>query len=87
MRRVILDLRATEGLVESMRSGSKPAGQHKAAVASTNAAFADLEKRLQQHIGTRVRLSGKASAGKLEIHYFSADDLERILKVIRLPSA
>jgi len=34
-----------------------------------------LEKRLQQHVGTRVRIVGKAGAGKIEIQYFSPEDL------------
>jgi len=87
VRRENLTVRATERLIESMRTGSKPGGKRKTVTASSSAAFSDLEKRLQQHIGTRVRLAGKANAGKIEIHYFSAEDLERILKMIRLPSA
>lgn len=87
IRKENLTVRATERLVESLRAGSKPkTKKHKETVASNSAVFADLEKRLQQHIGTRVRLSGKANAGKIEIQYFSADDLERILKIMRLPS-
>jgi len=86
VRRENLTVRATERLVESMRAGSKPVGKNKAAAASSNAVFSDLEKRLQQHVGTRVRLAGKAHTGKIEIHYFSADDLDRILKIMRLPS-
>ena len=54
---------------------------------SSEAIFADLEKRLQQHVGTRVRIVGKANSGKIEIQYFSPEDLERILQLLRLPSA
>jgi ParB family chromosome partitioning protein len=88
IRKENLTVRATERLVESLRAGTKPKAKQKAgASASANAIFSDLEKRLQRHVGTRVRISGKADAGKIEIHYFSADDLERILKIVRLPSA
>jgi ParB family chromosome partitioning protein len=69
-----------------MRAGSKPATKRKAAAATSEAIFADLEKRLQQHVGTRVRIIGKAGAGKIEIEYFSPEDLERILQLLRLPS-
>jgi ParB family chromosome partitioning protein len=88
VRKENLTVRATERLVEALRAGVKPAAKRKvsAAVAS-EAIFADLEKRLQQHLGTRVRLSGKAGTGKIEIDYFSAEDLERILQILRLPSA
>jgi ParB family chromosome partitioning protein len=86
IRRENLTVRATERLVASMRAGSKPATKRKAAAATSDAIFADLEKRLQQHVGTRVRILGKAGAGKIEIQYFSAEDLDRILQLLRLPS-
>jgi ParB family chromosome partitioning protein len=85
IRKENLTVRATERLVESMRAGSKHATKRKAA-ATSKAVFADLEKRLQQHVGTRVRIVGKADAGKIEIQYFSPADLERILQLLRLPS-
>jgi len=87
VRKENLTVRATERLVASLRAGSKPATKRKSAAVSSTAIFADLEKRLQQHVGTRVRIVGKAGAGKIEIHYFSPEDLERILQLLRLPSA
>lgn len=87
VRKENLTVRATERLIESLRAGTKSKGKQKTATASANAIFSDLEKRLQRHVGTRVRISGKADAGKIEIHYFTADDLERVLKILRLPSA
>jgi len=86
IRKENLTVRATERLIESMRAGTKPATKRRAAAATSEAIFADLEKRLQQHVGTRVRIVGKASAGKIEIHYFSPEDLDRILQLLRLPS-
>ena len=86
IRKENLTVRATERLVESMRAGSKPATKRRAAAATSEAIFADLEKRLQQHVGTRVRIVGKANAGKIEIQYFSPEDLDRILQLLRLPS-
>jgi len=70
-----------------MRAGTKPGRKRKAATASSEAIFADLEKRLQRHVGSRVRILGKADVGKIEIDYFSPADLERILQLLRLPSA
>jgi ParB family chromosome partitioning protein len=87
VRKENLTVRATERLVESLRAGSKRAGKGKAAGASETAIFADLEKRLQQHLGTRVRIAGKAGAGKIEIEYFSSEELNRLLQVLRLPAA
>jgi ParB family chromosome partitioning protein len=88
VRKENLTVRATERLVESLRAGTKPSAKRKSTAASgSGAIFADLEKRLQQHVGTRVRITGKADAGKIEIEYFSPADLERILQMLRLPSA
>jgi len=85
VRKENLTVRATERLVEAMRAGTKPASKRKAAAVSNEAIFADLEKRLQRHIGTRVRIIGKATEGKVEIEYFSREDLDRILQLLRLP--
>jgi ParB family chromosome partitioning protein len=90
IRRQNLTVRATERLVESMRAGSRTEKKRSRAAkggAGSGAIFSDLEKRLQQHLGTRVRIAGQADAGKIEIEYFSPQDLERILQVLRLPSS
>ena len=87
IRKDNLTVRATERLVESMRATTKPATKKKAAAVSNEAIFADLEKRLQRHVGTRVRILGKANEGKIEIQYFTREDLDRILQLLRLPSA
>jgi ParB family chromosome partitioning protein len=89
VRRENLTVRETERLIESLRSGAHPGKKKtsRAAAPGSDAIFADLEKRLQQFIGTRVRFVGGVSSGKLEIHYFSAQDLERILRFLKLPSA
>lgn len=88
VRKENLTVRATERLIEEMRTraGSRPKREG-TSPSSSGAHFSDLEKRLQQHIGTRVRIIGKPDAGKVEIHYFSPQDLERILQILRLPSA
>jgi ParB family transcriptional regulator, chromosome partitioning protein len=90
IRRHNLTVRATEKLVESMRAGSRPGkkrGSTTKGGAGSGAVFSDLEKRLQRHLGTRVHIAGQANSGKIEIEYFSPQDLERILQMLRLPSS
>ena len=87
VRKENLTVRATERLVETMRAGTRPARRRKSGSPGGEAIFADLEKRLQQHVGTRVRIVGKADVGKIEIEYFTPADLNRILELLRLPSA
>jgi len=88
IRKENLTVRATERLVESLRAGTKSTAKRKAAAAGGAAIFTDLEKRLQQHLGTRVRIAvgGKAGAGKIEIEYFSPEELNRLLQLLRLPA-
>ena len=41
-----------------------------------------LTQRLGERLGTRVKLSGSVRKGKLEIEYYSVEDLDRILEII-----
>lgn len=47
----------------------------------------DLEHRLAEHFGTQVKIYPRKNMkeGRLEIHYFSLDDLDRILEKIQFP--
>jgi ParB family chromosome partitioning protein len=42
----------------------------------------DLTELLTTHLGTRVRIHGSAKKGKIEINYFSQEDLERIVEAL-----
>ncbi len=46
----------------------------------------DIESRLRNALGTRVRITGDSRRGKLEIHYFSPEELERVVDAILLVS-
>ena len=54
--------------------------------ANHSAALADLEERLQKHLGTRVILRHGEKRGRIEIEYYGNDDLQRILGALGLPS-
>jgi ParB family chromosome partitioning protein len=41
-----------------------------------------IEQQFIDHFGTKVQLKGSLKKGKIEIDYYSADDLERILEVL-----
>ena len=47
----------------------------------------DLENKLARHLGTQVKIFPKKNQkqGRLEIRYFSLDDLDRILQKIQVP--
>ncbi|MBL4930496.1 ParB/RepB/Spo0J family partition protein [Clostridium paridis] len=44
----------------------------------------DLREKLESKFGTKVNIDKKRSKGKIEIEYYSNEDLERILEIINL---
>jgi len=47
----------------------------------------DLENRLAHHLGTQVKIYPRKNQkeGRIEVHYYSLDDLDRILEKVNLP--
>lgn len=41
-----------------------------------------LQNSLRQHLGTKVKIQAKGKKGKIEIEYYSPEDLERIVETI-----
>ena len=54
---------------------------------TTSAAIADLQNRLQQHLGTHVTLHHGEKRGRIEIEYYGDADLDRIVTALGLPAA
>lgn len=42
----------------------------------------DLEERLQQALGTKVRVVHRGDRGRIEIDYYSEDEMERLIEVL-----
>jgi ParB family chromosome partitioning protein len=79
-----LTVRSTEKLIASLQSPATRGKTKKTSAKLSNAAWTDIEKRLQQAVGTRVKLIGSAETGRIELQYFSGSDLERLLKLLGL---
>lgn len=47
-----------------------------------NAELNDLTELLTTHLGTKVRVLGSAKKGKIEIEYYSQEDLERLIEAL-----
>ncbi|HHW01362.1 MAG TPA: ParB/RepB/Spo0J family partition protein [Thermoanaerobacterales bacterium] len=47
-----------------------------------NPAFVEISERLQRSLGTKVKIKGSEKRGKIEIEFYSEDELERILETI-----
>jgi ParB family chromosome partitioning protein len=52
---------------------------------ATTTAVADLQNRLQQHLATHVVIRHGDKRGRIEIEYYGADDLQRIVTALGLP--
>ncbi|MGZ5537383.1 MAG: ParB/RepB/Spo0J family partition protein, partial [Chthoniobacterales bacterium] len=61
--------------------------RRKKSVVLPSSAVADLQNRLQQHLGTRVTVRHGEKRGRIEIEYYGNDDLQRLLNAIGLPSS
>jgi len=47
-----------------------------------NTELNDLTELLTTHLGTKVRVHGSSKKGKIEIEYFSQEDLERLIEIL-----
>lgn len=78
-----LNVRQTEQLCKSF----KKKGAESADEQGSRGIDPDMEymaESLRSHLRTKVKLSGNASRGKIEVSYFSAAELERIMETIGL---
>jgi len=74
-----LSVRETEKLVAQLGKSTAPGVKKKNNSGAHGSDWRALEQRLQRRLGTKVRLVGTASKGRLEIEYYNESDLERIL--------
>lgn len=76
-----LSVRDTEKLVKNW--GKTPVREGKK-LPENDFVYRDLEEKMTESLGTKVKIANKADkTGKIEIEYFSDDELERIFKVIK----
>jgi ParB family chromosome partitioning protein len=70
-----------EDIVKGKSASKSKTGKKK--IRRTTAAVRSLENELITLLGTKVRISHKGSKGTIEIEYFSDDDFERIMDLLR----
>lgn len=49
-----------------------------------NPYYKEIKNQLQNYFGTKVNISNKKNKGKIEIEYYSEEDLQRILDIINM---
>ncbi len=75
-----LSVRQAEQLTGGGNRSRSKIGTHK----EQDNELRSIEERLQQTLGTKVRIHHGKKRGKIEIEYYSLDDLDRVLRLLRL---
>lgn len=72
-----LSVRQTESLVNRLRSKSRPAPANRARELDP------LVEELQRALGTKVKIVRQGKRGRIEIEFYSQDELDRIIDLLR----
>lgn len=72
-----LPVRETEALVRRLKKPRRPAGKNQ-----PDSHTLSLAEEIMRHLGTRVRISRRGKRGKIEIDFYSEEDLARIVDYI-----
>jgi ParB family chromosome partitioning protein len=79
-----LSVREAEGFTTSGKKMTrKKSGGSKVTVGGGNPELLTIQEKLIDKFGTKVNISGTLHKGKIEISYFSMDDLERLYEIIK----
>ncbi len=76
-----LSVRATEELVQRLNAEKESA--RKPAKQLHDPYFLSIEEELARHFGTRVNIRRRGQRGKVEIEFYSNDDLDRLLGLFK----
>lgn len=74
-----LSVRQAELLAQNLLQKKKKKSSRQAAISPI---MSDIAEKMQQSLGTKVRIKGSEKRGKIEIEFYSSEELERILEVI-----
>ena len=77
-----LSVRELEFLIRKLKTKSEPSKSK--AKKETNPYYKEFIEKLENYFGTKVNVTNKNNKGKIEIEYYSEEDLQRILEIINL---
>lgn len=83
--RKALTVRATEKLVDTILNPPAPKPRPSAPEGELKVALQSIEQNLTRYLSTAVKVHHGDKKGKLEIEYYSVDDLNRLLEVMGVP--
>lgn len=67
-----------------LKNDAKPPKKEKEIDLNVKLAYEEFEKKFESRLGTKVKISGGKKKGKIEIEYYSEEDLERIGKILQI---
>jgi len=73
---------AAEGWSVRKIEGYSSIKKKRPAKKSKNAAFKEVEEKMSQHMGTKIKISGSETKGKIEIEYYSRLELDRLIDIL-----
>ncbi|NMM62042.1 ParB/RepB/Spo0J family partition protein [Clostridium sp. P21] len=76
-----LSVRQTEKLIKNINNKKRLS---KKSVSDVNPYYVDIKNKLENLFGTKVQLLDKKDKGKIEIEYYSSEDLQRILDILEI---
>lgn len=76
-----LSVRETEKLIKSL---NRDKGKQRNNKQINNIYYEDIKNKLEELFGTRVVLNSNNDKGKIQIEYYSEEDLQRILDILKL---
>lgn len=79
-----LSVRQAEDLVERVRRKKARQPDDRERGRDAAAAWREVERKLRERLGTRVRVLGEAERGRIEISYSSGEELDRLLRLLGL---
>ncbi|MDJ0828383.1 MAG: ParB/RepB/Spo0J family partition protein [Desulfobacterales bacterium] len=78
-----LSVRETENLIRTLKSDRPKPPAPRPVKSSDDIYFADLESNLARHFGTKIRIKRHGKRGKIEIDFYSNDDLKRLIDMLQ----
>lgn len=83
-----LSVRATEKLAEKVKDELRPERKKRkkksdSAAVAASAEIQAVERELMSLTGTKVRIAGNEAMGKIELEYYSLEELNRLIEVFR----
>ncbi len=77
---------AAAGMNKGRKAGRTGGSAARGATGTKSPEMRELEQKLIEKLGTKVQIRGTARKGTVEIAFYSADDLDRLLEILKIRS-